>query len=141
MPLTKEWTTFMTFPVDFFTLFTDKIIGSQTYWIHSFKSRNFTRLVELVELESMNLQDRIPDKNIQRRVHWTLVDQWKAFCYSPWVIQNYCDRRSECGKTTPLWNNIALHQIPSTFTKWHCSQTEALTLFAICFVCNFTSHY
>lgn len=31
---------FYDFPHRFF-LFTDKIIGSQTYWIHSFKYRNF----------------------------------------------------------------------------------------------------
>lgn len=40
LPLTKEWTNFMTSPSTFF-LFTDKIIRSHTYWIHSFKSRNF----------------------------------------------------------------------------------------------------
>lgn len=41
LPLTKEWTTFMTFPIDFLFSFTDKIIGSHTYWIHSFKYSNF----------------------------------------------------------------------------------------------------
>lgn len=113
LPLTKEWTTFMTFPIDFFILFKDKIIGSQTYWIHSFKSRNFHKTGWMSWTGKYELTRQNSRQEHSKESSLNAGGPRKAFCYRPWVIQNHCDRHSECGQTTILHYTKYHQHLPS----------------------------
>lgn len=124
LPLTKEWTTFMTFPIDFFFKFTDKIIGSHIYWIHSFKSRNVHKTNNW--LNELNWKVWTYKTEFQTRtLKGEFIERWwtneKLFAIAPGLFKTIVTvivnvaRLQHC--TTP--NTIDVYQVTLVLKQKH----------------------
>lgn len=131
---------FYDFPHRFFFLFTDKIIGSQTHWIHSFKSRHVHKTNNW--LNELNWKVWTYKTEFQTRtLKGEFIERWwtneKLFAIAPGLFKTIVTvivnvaRLQHC--TTP--NTIDVYQV-TLF-----SNRSTTPLLAMCFVCNFTCEY